>query len=95
MEFLTADEQQLAFADAFGVIPSTEGAAAEYAQRFPENAAFVAGADYAVGPVAFAGSALVVSSFNASLSGLAGGDASAILGQFQQDLQAALDEANG
>lgn len=95
VEYLTGDEQQLAFADAFGVIPSTQAAAATYAQNYPENASFVAGADYAVSPVNFAGSAQVVSDFNAQLSGLAGGDAKAILASLQGSLQAALDEANG
>jgi len=95
VEFLTADEQQLAFGDAFGVLPSTEGAAATYAEAHPENAAFVAGNDYAVSPVNFAGSATVVSDFNAQLANLAGGDAKAILASFQESLQAALDEANG
>lgn len=95
VEYLTADEQQLAFADAFGVIPSTESGAAEYATKYPENASFVAGNDYAVSPVNFAGSATVISDFNAQLEGLVGGDASAILGTLQENLQAALDEANG
>ncbi len=92
VEFLTSDDQQLAFADAFGVIPSTQGAAATYSERFPENASFVAGSDYAVSPVNFAGSATVISDFNAQLEGLVGGDASAILATLQANLQAALDE---
>jgi multiple sugar transport system substrate-binding protein len=94
VEFLTTDDQQLAFADAFGVIPSTESAAATYAQNYPENASFVAGADYAVSPVNFAGSAEVIADFNAQLASLAGGDAQAILTQLQTDLQSALDAAN-
>ena len=95
VEFLTSDEQQLEFADAFGVIPSTEAAAATYAENYPENASFVAGADYAVSPVNFAGSADVIADFNAQLETLAGGDASAILASLQEELQAALDDANG
>jgi len=95
VEFLTSDDQQLEFADAFGVIPSTEAAAATYAESYPENASFVAGAEYAVSPVNFAGSADVIADFNAQLETLAGGDASAILASFQTELQAALDEANG
>jgi len=95
VEFLTSDDQQLEFADAFGVIPSTEAAAATYAESYPENASFVAGAQYAVSPVNFAGSADVIADFNAQLETLAGGDASAILASFQTELQAALDEANG
>jgi multiple sugar transport system substrate-binding protein len=92
VEYLTADDQQLAFADAFGVIPSTESAAATYSESYPENASFVAGSDYAVSPVNFAGSATVIGDFNAQLEGLVGGDAAAILATLQTNLQAALDE---
>jgi multiple sugar transport system substrate-binding protein len=94
VEYLTGDDQQLAFSDAFGVIPSTESAAKSYAEKYPENASFVAGSDYAVSPVNFAGSADVVSDFNAQLASLAGGDAKKMLASFQENLQAALDEAN-
>ncbi|CAN5252198.1 hypothetical protein BH11ACT3_BH11ACT3_11800 [soil metagenome] len=95
VEYLTSDDQQLAFSDAFGVIPSTESAAATYATTYPENAAFVAGADYAVSPVNFAGSSESVADFNSGLEGLIGGDAKSILESFQKNLQSALDEANG
>jgi multiple sugar transport system substrate-binding protein len=97
VEYLTSDDQQLAFADAFGVIPSTESAAASYAEKYPDYASFVASNDYAVSPVNFAGSASVVGDFNASLEGMASGnvDLKGILGTFQEQLQAALDEANG
>ena len=94
VKFLTSDAQQLKFADAFGVIPSTESAAAEYATKYPENASFVKSNDYAVSPVNFAGSATVISDFNAQLAKLIGGDAKAILASLQTTLQAALDEAN-
>lgn len=95
VEYLTTDTQQLAFADAFGVIPSTESGAATYAENYPENASFVAGNDYAVSPVNFAGSATVIGDFNAQLEGLFTGDAKSILGSLQTNLQDALDEANG
>jgi multiple sugar transport system substrate-binding protein len=94
VEYLISDEQQLAFSDAFGVIPSTESAAATYAENSPENASFVAGADYAVSPVNFAGSADVIADFNSQLEGIVGGDAQAMLASLQTQLQAALDEAN-
>jgi len=94
VEFLTSDEQQMAAADAFGVIPSTESAAALYAESYPENASFVASADYAVSPVNFAGSSSAVADFNSQLETLIGGDAQGILESFQTSLQAALDEAN-
>ena len=95
VEFLTSDDQQLKFSEAFGVIPSTESAAATYAEQFPNNASFVAGNDYAVSPVAFSGAAEAIADFNASLAGLATADPSALLATFQENLQAALDEANG
>jgi multiple sugar transport system substrate-binding protein len=95
VEFLTSDEQQLKFSEAFGVIPSTESAAATYAENYPQNAAFVAGNDYAVSPVSFAGAAEAIGDFNASLSGIATADPKALLATFQENLQAALDEANG
>lgn len=96
VEYLTSDDQQLAFSDAFGVIPSTEGAAATYAEKYPENASFVAGADYAVTPVNFAGSADVVADFNAQLeSVINGGDAQGALASFQEQLEAAYAEAQG
>ena len=73
-------------------VQSTESGAASYSDKYPENASFVAGADYAVSPVNFAGSADVVADFNADLAGLAGGDAKSMLASFQENLQAALDE---
>ncbi|MDJ0377471.1 extracellular solute-binding protein [Cryobacterium sp. PH31-L1] len=94
VEFLTSDDQQLKAAAAFGVIPSTESAAATYAETYPENASFVASADYAVSPVNFAGSASAMTDFNSKLEGLIGGDPKAILESLQTSLQATLDEAN-
>ncbi|MEV7527167.1 extracellular solute-binding protein [Agrococcus sediminis] len=93
--FLTSDEQQLEFSEAFGVIPSTESAAATYAETYPENAAFVAGADYAVSPVAFAGAADVTSEFNNAITTLQGADAQAVLDQVQSQLEAAYQASQG
>lgn len=94
VQALTADDQQLEFAKAFGVIPSTESAAKVYAETYPENASFVMSADYAVSPVAFAGASTVISDFNSQLEGLATGDPKAMLSSLQTNLQAALDAAN-
>jgi multiple sugar transport system substrate-binding protein len=93
IEFLTSDEQQIAFAEAFGVIPSTESGSAAYAEQFPDNAAFVAGVEYAQSPVAIEGGAPAITDFNASLETSGLSDPSAVLGPLQQNLQAALDEA--
>ncbi|WP_439564870.1 sugar ABC transporter substrate-binding protein [Microcella sp.] len=95
IEFLTSDEQQLAFAEAFGVIPSTETGSAAYAEQFPENAAFVAGVASAVSPVAFQGAAAALADFNTQLEQIGSAEPSALLTPLQENLQAALDEANG
>ena len=95
VKYLTADAQQLKFAEAFGVIPSTKSAAATYATTYPANAAFVKSNDYAVSPVAFAGAASVITDFNSQLEGIATADPQAILSSLQKNLQPALDTANG
>ena len=52
VEAMTTADQQLAFAKAFGVMPSRQSAqATSTPQAFPDDAAFVAGAEYAQGPV--------------------------------------------
>ncbi|MFA4840422.1 MAG: extracellular solute-binding protein, partial [Agrococcus sp.] len=93
--FLTSDEQQLEFAEAFGVIPSTESAAAQYAETYPESAAFVAGADYAISPVNFSGAAEVVTEFNNAITTLQDADPQAVLDQVQSQLDAAYQESQG
>lgn len=95
IEFLTSDEQQLAFSEAFGVIPSTESGSAAYAEQFPENEAFVAGVEYADSPVAFQGAAAAIADFNTQLEQLGSAEPSTLLGSLQSNLQAAYDEANG
>lgn len=95
IEFLTSDEQQLAFSEAFGVIPSTESGSAAYAVQFPENAAFVAGVASAASPVAFQGASAAIADFNTQLEQIGTADPAALLGVLQGNLQAAFDEANG
>lgn len=92
VEFLTSTDQQLAFAEAFGVMPSVETAADGWLDLFPEQGAFLAGADYAQDVLSAAGSSAVVTDFNAQLEGLAAGDPQAILDSVQRNLQAVLDE---
>lgn len=92
VEFLTSTDQQLAFAEAFGVMPSVETAADGWLGLFPEQGAFLAGADYAHDVVSAAGSSAVITDFNAQLEGLRTGDPQAILDSVQRNLQAVLDE---
>lgn len=95
VEFLTSDDQQVEFANAYGVLPSSEAAAQTYADSNPAIAGFVAGAEHAVTPVAFDGAAAVTSEFNARLADFATADFASILADFQAQLEAAYAEANG
>lgn len=95
IEFLTSDAQQLAFAEAFGVIPSTESGSAAYAEQFPDNAAFVAGVASATSPVAFQGASAAIADFNTQLEQIGSAEPSSLLSTLQANLQAAYDEANG
>jgi len=88
--FLTSPEQQMEFARAFGPMPSVESVSDEWAEEFPEQEAFLAGADYAKNPPAQAGTAEVIADLNAQLETLASSDPTAILDSVQTNLEAAL-----
>lgn len=90
IEFLTTPEQQMAFAKAFGVMPSLTEVADQWKQEYPQDAAFMAGAEYAKNPPAQAGTAEVVSDLNSQLEGLASGDPASILKSVQSSMEAVL-----
>ena len=91
VESLTSEDQQLAFAKAFGVIPSLQSAAQKYAAAEPQLAPFVAGAQYAQNPPAEQGASDVIADFNAQLETLKTSDPEQILGTVQGELQSVLD----
>lgn len=91
VEHLTTGEQQMAFAKAFGVMPSVSSVAEEWKTTYPEQAAFIDGADYAINLPAQQGSSDVIGDFNAQLESLATGDPAAILESVNTSLQATLD----
>jgi len=91
VEFLTSTEQQIEFATAFGVMPSVQSAADAFAEQFPEQAAFIASAQFAGGMPTAQGAVDVIADFNAQLEALASSSAQDILGSVQTNLQAALD----
>lgn len=91
VEFLTSKEQQMAFAKAFGVMPSLTAAAADWSAQYPDLAAFSAGAEYAKNIPSQAGVSDVIADLNSQLESLASQDPATILGTVQSNLEAALD----
>lgn len=88
VEYLTTAEQQLAFSEAFGPMPSVESAADAWTEANPDLAAFLNGAEYAQFPPNQDGASDVIADFNAQLEGLKTGDPVAILESVQANLEA-------
>jgi multiple sugar transport system substrate-binding protein len=91
IEFLTSPESQLAAAEAFGVMPSVASAAEDWKVAFPELAAFIDGAAYAINLPSQPGTGDVIGDFNSQLATLSTTEPATILASVQQSLQAALD----
>ncbi|MGB3374905.1 MAG: extracellular solute-binding protein [Microbacterium sp.] len=90
VEYLTAADQQLAFSEAFGPMPSVQSAAQAWTDANPEDAAFLSGADYAQFLPTQDGTADVIADFNAQLESLKTGDPKTILQSVQSNLEAAV-----
>jgi multiple sugar transport system substrate-binding protein len=88
VEHLTSPEQQLAFADAFGVIPSVQEAADQWKEQSPQDAAFIESAEYAQTLPTQEGAADVLADLNAKLATLADSDPQQILDEAQQNMEA-------
>ncbi|MCI2420652.1 extracellular solute-binding protein [Saccharopolyspora sp. K220] len=87
---LMTPQQQIVFAEAFGVLPSRISARPEYVRKFPEQQAFLDGADYAHGPVTLPKMDPVLTAFDTGLQGLPEADPKQILKQLQENATAAL-----
>ncbi|MBX6355654.1 MAG: ABC transporter substrate-binding protein [Micromonosporaceae bacterium] len=90
VEAMTKGEQQLAFAKAFGVMPSRQSVSQQYLAQFPNDQAFVNGAQYAQGPVNAPKMDSVLADFDTGLQKLATSDPKAILQRLQKNTEAAL-----
>ncbi|SDQ46556.1 extracellular solute-binding protein [Microbacterium sp. cf332] len=88
IEYLTSTDQQLAFSEAFGPMPSIQSAADAWRDANPDLASFLDGAEYAQFPPNQDGSADVITDFNSQLESLATGDPSSILESVQANLEA-------
>lgn len=91
VEHLTSPESQLAAARAFGVMPSVASAAEDWKAEFPELAAFIDGAEYAINLPSQPGTGDVIGDFNSQLATLSATEPETILASVQESLQAALD----
>ncbi len=87
---LSTVDQQMAFADAFGVMPSRQSAAEQYKTKVPEDAPFIAGGEYGHGPINAAGMEQVVADLNSKLEGFAGANIPQVLEGFDTNASAAL-----
>ncbi len=89
---LTTVDQQLEFADAFGVMPSLESAAADYEAAFPEDAAFIAGGEYGRGPISAPGMEQVIADLNSQLEGLSSADLTSVMESFDTNAGSVLGQ---
>jgi multiple sugar transport system substrate-binding protein len=87
---MTTADQQNAFTKAFGVMPSRQDAQANYQQQNPDDAPFVAGSQYAQGPVNAPKMDSVLADLDSQLQGLQNGDPKAILQRFDKNAKTAL-----
>lgn len=92
VNYLTTPEQQLAFAEAFGVMPSRQSAAEDYKSAFPEDEAFIAGGEYGHGPVNAPAIKPVVDDLNSKLENFAEADLQAALEAFDTNAQSVLGQ---
>jgi multiple sugar transport system substrate-binding protein len=91
VKYLTSVDQQLAFAKAYGVMPSTTAGAAKFAELYPQDAAFAKGGDYGQGPVNIAGFDPVMAEFNSKFATLGkGADPKQLLSDLQKNGTAAM-----
>jgi len=96
VKYLTSTDQQLAFTKAFGVMPSVKSAAAQFAQQFPNQKAFVDSAEFATGPTSLPGFDQVQKDFDSKVLGLSNGsaDPKAMLTALQKNGDAAIKANN-
>ena len=95
VKFLTSTDQQIAFAKAFGVMPSVQSAKSQFTSEFPDQQAFVAGADYATGPTSLPGFDQVQKDFDSKILGLSDGSSNpqSMVDDLQKNAEAALKAA--
>lgn len=87
---LSTKDTELGFAKAFGVMPARRSARAAYTAAYPQDKAFIDGADHAQGPVNAPKMNQVLTDFDTALQGLPAADPHAILARLQTNAAAVL-----
>ncbi len=93
VEHLTSVDSQMAFASAFGVMPSIQSAADQWATEYPDLAPFIAGGEYAQNVPAQPGTVDVIAELNAQLESLKTADPQQILDDVQPSLETVIADA--
>lgn len=88
VKFLTSPRQQLAFARAFGVIPSLRSLQATWQRQFPALAVHTQELPYAHPDIALPGDTQALAAFDSALAQLGSGSPATILATAQRNLQA-------
>jgi multiple sugar transport system substrate-binding protein len=92
VDHLTTVDQQMAFAEAFGVMPSRASAADMYAEAYPDDAPFIAGAEYGRGPIGAAGMEQVIADLNSKLENLGNADVASVMEEYDGNANAVLEQ---
>jgi multiple sugar transport system substrate-binding protein len=87
---LTSKDDQLAFAKAFGVMPSIRSAASEWKKLYPQFTPFLDAASYAKGVPTVKGASDVIADLDSKLGQLRSSDPTTILDATQKNLEALL-----
>ncbi len=90
VNYLTTPEQQLVFAEAFGVMPSRESAREDYEAAFPDDAAFIAGGEYGHGPINAPRMEAVVADLNSQVESVDTADLESVVESFDANAEAEL-----
>ncbi|MFF5171126.1 extracellular solute-binding protein [Micromonospora sp. NPDC000089] len=90
VEAMTAGDQQMAFAKAFGVMPSRQSVREQYTAQFPADKPFIDGAEYAQGPVNAPKMDSVLADLDTGLQKLNSTDPKSVLNNFDKNAKAAL-----
>lgn len=92
VNYLTAPEQQMAFAEAFGVMPSRQSVTEDYTEAFPDDAPFIAGGEYGHGPINAPDMAQVVADLNSQLEDIENADLQQMMESFDTNASAVLGQ---